>query len=243
MAYPTSEYSAQAKPKPVAAAPAVDYEALLAADPALQAALARANAEGVADQGALTEQRRAALIQYGAVPTDLPESMVGSIAPDINDTTRELANANTQAGLSTVAQLGQAYRRQRGGDIASLAGRGLLRSGAYRQHNREDLQAFQQNQANAAQSLLGTLAGYWGTYGQNQAAHAADVGQATSDALSRVVGQINAGELAPSVSLAAPAAAKPRPAPVTASALPSMLKPPGAARRASRAGANMRRFY
>lgn len=184
----------------------IDYQALLASDPVLQATLRAISGQGAQDQIALSEARNRALTQYGAVPD---ASVLGGLAPDITDVTRGLASDATASGLSTLGQLHHGYEQQQGGDIASLAGRGLLRSGAYRQHSMENLQGLQTGEANAQTGLLDSLSGLWSGYQGQQQQNAQQAQGATSDALSRVVGQINAGTI--SGAPAPPRPRKPRP--------------------------------
>lgn len=173
--------------------PAYDISTLLQSDPVLQAAMGNANTEGQRAQIALDQARQRALIGYGAVP-DNPQ--IGQLAGDVTPETRGLAEQNTQAGLSTLAQLLRGYQRQQAGDVASLAGRGILRSGGLRQHSLENLQTLQTGQAGAASSLLDQLAGQWQNYGQTQQQLAGNVNTATGEALTRALQQIQNGVIA-----------------------------------------------
>lgn len=184
-----------------------DYTALLRTDPALQALIAQVNAAGTQDKSALTAQRQQALIGYGAVPTVQDSALTGNLAPDIDQATRGLAQASTDSGLSTTAQLRQAYEQNRAGSNAALAARGMLQSGAYLQHANADLSGYQGDQATAQASLLAGLAGDWNTYQGQQATNAGNVNQGVSDALSRIVAGIGNGTVNPTAAPVHPLAA------------------------------------
>lgn len=194
------------------AAKTLNYQSLLGKDPILQSTLSAISGQGVDQQGALTQARQQALIGYGAIPGSVTSpalsSLLGGIAPDITQTTRDLAQSSTDSGLSTLAQLRQGYTHDQGASTADLGGRGLLRSGAYAQHAGENLQNLQTGEANAQTGLLGQLSGLWSGYQGQQQQNASQAQSATSDALTRIMGQINAGIIGTSpTNTPAPAAA------------------------------------
>lgn len=190
-----------AAPPPQPAAP--DYSTLLSSDPVLQAALRATTARGVQQEADLAGARQRALIQYGAIPDP---GILGGLGGDITDSTRQLAGQATEAGVSTTAQLRDAYKRQQSGDIGSLIGRNSLRSGDYKRLSRENLHGLQVGEANAQTSLLDTLAGFASTRADQQQQNVTGIQSAAGDALTRIVGQINAGTIGAGTSPAAAAA-------------------------------------
>lgn len=197
----------------------LDYTALFTSDPILQAALGQITAQNQQAQTALTAARQRALIEHGAIPDPgtLSSALTGNVGDDITDSTRQLAGQATEAGLSTLARLRRDYERQQEADVANLAGRGMLRSGAYRQHSTENLRNLQLGQYDAQQTLLDRLAGLWQGYQGQQADSASRAASATGDALTRALGQIDAGLVA------APAGPSPTPAHAPA---PQQAAPP-----------------
>lgn len=189
----------------------IDWATLLRGDPQLRAALQQINTAGVADTAALTAARQRALVGFGGIP----EGVGGA---DITDTVRQLAGQNTQAGLSTLAGLQHAYDLAQSGTVGSLIGRGLLRSGAYRQHSLENLRGLQTGTYQAQQGLLDTLAGYQKDYRAQQADLANQAATATNTALQGIIGNVNAGAYG-----SPPQAAPTRPA--TSSVPPVAPKP------------------
>lgn len=195
----------------------LDYQQLLANDPILKATLAASVATGAAQKTALSTARQQALIGYGAVPTEATSpgmaSILGGVGQDITPETQQLAGENTAAGLSTLAQLQKGYRNQQGASVSSLASRGMLHSGAFRQHSLDNIQNLQVGDANAQQGLLASLGNLYQGYQGQQQQNASTIENATGGALSRILGQVGNGTLA-SPTLKSPIA-KPKVAPQT----------------------------
>lgn len=183
---PAPTNSAANQPAPVQP----DYAALLSSDPILQQAIGAINAQGVKDQADVTAQRRQALIGYGGVPEG------AGVGDDVADpATRQLAQQSTEAGLSTLARLKHGYEQNQGGDISSLAARGMLHSGAFRQHSMENLLGYQTSTADAQQDLLSRLSGISGAFRDRQQGRADSVGKESGSALQRLTGMIGAGAI------------------------------------------------
>jgi hypothetical protein len=204
-AYPGSGSTQAAAPAAPASPAPVDYNALLASDPILGQTLAGYNSQGVQNQAQLTAQQQRALIQFGKVPSINLSAYGASIDP----TTAQLADQNTAAGTSTVANLQRAYQQAQQGSDASLAARGILHSGAYGQHAAENLQGYNQAGYQANQQLMDYLQGIYSGYLQQQQNLQSQGAQATNDALTRLIQQIQAGQITGGV----PAAAPPPPPP------------------------------
>lgn len=180
---------------PILYGPQPNYDALTAGDPQLAATMAQINAQGVTNQAQLTAAQQAALIRYGRIPDTLTSTLSGDLTPAVDDVTRGLADQSTASGFSTVAQLLKAYQNQQAGDTASLAARGLLHSGAYGQHQAEDLSNYNLAGANAQSTLMDYLNGLYSGYQTQQQALRTQATQAANDALQRQIAQIQAGQL------------------------------------------------
>lgn len=209
----------------------VDYQALLAGDPILGQTLAGYNAQGVQNMAQLTAAQQRALIQYGMVPAGQLPGVNG-----IDPTTQQLAEQNTTAGTSTVAALRRAYQQAQQGSDASLAARGILRSGAYGQHAAENLQGYTQAGYQSSQQLLDYLQGLYSGYLSQQQALQGQGVQATNDALARLIQQIQAGQIGagapPSSAPSAPSAPYQPPPPNPGGPplyVPGMITQPGQA--------------
>lgn len=168
----------------------VDWKALLENDPILGQSRVNIAAAGIGNQADLTAARRAAIASYGSVPGNL-----GNAAGDIDETTRQLAAQATSGGVSTIARLQRALNLANEGDVANVAGRGLLRSGATGQHLSDNLLGYNVAGFDAQQKLLDYLNGLWQGYQEQQQALQGQGVQAQADALSRLIEQIKAGLL------------------------------------------------
>lgn len=161
-----------------------NYLSLLRSDYGLQQQRL-ANANELAQQNlGYTAQRGAAINAYGAAP-DAP----------LTQSTLEAASANHP--LSVLAGLLRGYQGGQAASAEGLAARGILHSGAYLAHSNANLRDLGLGQAQAQQNLLGTLAGISQQQTAAQADAAKSNAQATSDALGRIVDQVNAGTIAP----------------------------------------------
>lgn len=182
------------------------YGQLYATDPVLRAVLAHDQVQDARNKKQLQAARDAALISYGIVPSDLPAGMVGDLT-GVTDSTRQLAQQATDSGLSTIARLARSYTERQSGDLGGLYARNALHSGDYKRLSENNLQDYQVAKSDAANQLLGQLAGYWNTYtGQQQ--QLADRNQnAVTDAYGRILSGIGNGTIAaPSAPPRAPSA-------------------------------------
>lgn len=135
------------------------YNQILANDPLLKQANANIAAGGVQNQAQLQAAQARALAQYGNVPSG---SLPG--VSEIDQTTRDLAAQNTAAGTSTYAQLQRALNVANQSSNASLAARGMLRSGAFGQHGAENLLNYNISQSGAVGKLMDYLQGLYSGY-------------------------------------------------------------------------------
>jgi len=213
---------------------APDYTALLANYPGLRAQIEAINQMGLANAARLTETRRRSLAQFGEIPdaAALSSPLVGNVNADINQVTRDLAQQATQGGVSTVAGLQRQRDLANQGSLASLAARGLLRSGATAQHLNENLGNYQRSLYGANQALQDQLGQAYQSFQGQQAQGQQDVAAATQKALEGVTGQVQAGLLGGGGTVgsgprpAAPAAGSPYPKGFAyATAKPQMVKP------------------
>lgn len=177
------------------AAPAqpVNYQALLNSDPVLQASLGQINTAAAANQGALTAARQTAIIQGGFDPTAFANSGVGNVAADITPAVQQEAQQATQAGLSQLGQAQHGYNLAQSQSLGSLAARGMLHSGAFRQHNLANLAGLQTDIANREGTTLGQLANAWNAYTGQQANLAGQAQTATENAATRLTNLIGQG--------------------------------------------------
>jgi len=199
------------------------YQQMLGNDPQLAAALAAIDAQQQAYQGQMTAAEQQALEQYGAIPAGLADQYASLVTP----TVQGIADQATQGGVSTVAQLAKAYAQNQTSTLDNLAGRGMLRSGATGVRENNDLQNYNVAGYNALNSLLGNLGQNYSTYlGQQDQLHQQST-TASSDALTRIINQINAGVVsAPTTATAAPGATTTPSPPPAAPAAPTAA--PGA---------------
>jgi hypothetical protein len=175
---------------PAAPTTSFNYTDLLKNDPILGQALAGFNASGVTNQAQLQAGQARALIQRGLVP----QGTLPGVS-QIDPTTAALAQQNTQAGTSVEAGLQRGYAQTRQANDASLAARGILRSGAYGQHAAEDLQGLNTGEYQADQATMDYLNGLYAGYQQQQQALQQSAVQSSQDALNRIIAQIQAGQL------------------------------------------------
>jgi hypothetical protein len=165
-----------------------DLQRLIESDPLYHQTVLDIDAQRAADKAGLAAQRQGALVQYGAIP-DLTNSLglVGDDLPgEITDTIRQLAQQNTSAGLSTTARLQQAYQDLVGQTKNDLTARGLLSSGETGYQLGRAQLGFTQQQSDALQQLLSTLAGYENGYLGNESARIAALRQSAGEAAGRI---------------------------------------------------------
>jgi len=163
---------------------------------ALQAYLAPSqqllNAQGGANAGGRDAAYSSLIARYGQVPD---ASVLGQFGINPSQETRDLAQQATQSGLSTTAQLAQAYRQTQAGDAAAAAARGLGHSGFVGQFTNQNLQGYEQQRAQAVDALLSQLGQARSTYEQQQAALRQQGATDTQNALQMLIARINAGQI------------------------------------------------
>jgi hypothetical protein len=171
---------------------APNFQKLLAGDTQLRSTLTDLQAQKTGLDANLQAQRSSQLAQYGGIPSNFG-NLAGSV--NVDETTRGLANAATQSGVSTLAQLAHAYQKQQSASAGDVAARGIGRSGAYGQHATENLHNYNIAQYQAQQQLLDTLNSLWSNYQQNTQGLVNQGATANTEALQRIIEQINAGVL------------------------------------------------
>lgn len=179
-----------ASPAPAPAAlpkPKIDLHQLIENDPLYKQTAADVAASRISSQAQLSAARRRALTMYGEIPDFSPNAgLVGEVAPDVDNTVRQLAQQNTAAGLSTTGRLRQAYDENVKALQNSLAARGLLSSGETGYQVGKQNTQYQQTRYDALQQLLDLLANYQGSYLSNDAALRAQLRAAAEGAAGRV---------------------------------------------------------
>lgn len=199
------------------------YQQQIGNDPILGQQLAGFNASGVSNQAGLNAAQQRALIQYGGVPD--PALLAKYGVAGIDATTSDLASQNTASGLSTLAKIGNAYKQADQSSVASEAARGLLHSGAYGQHAAENLLNYNQEQDTGTQALLDYLSGIYNGYLSQQQSLQNSAASAQGDALTRLIAQINAGQITYPTNVANPGYVPPANNPASGAALYSLLNP------------------
>ncbi len=176
---------------------APDLTSLLTSDPGyIQAKTAYTGALGNAT-GALGQGVSQALINFGAVPDlnalasqfGLTPQQVTALTGAISPGAAGLAQQYTQSGDSVLAKLNQAHGQALDALKASLAGRGMLESGATGIGTRLEDQNYQQGMASAYQQLMGILTGDYGNYTNSINAAQGNLATAAGDAYSRAEAQ------------------------------------------------------
>ncbi len=172
------------KPKRQAAPTGYNWDALLKGYPGYAQSIADIDAQRTAQGLSFDEARQRALVGYGSLGEF--GGRLGALRPG----TAELAAQNP---YSTSALLNRDFGKAQNALAGNLAGRGLLRSGAYLQHSNDNL--FNQGQARftAQQGLLDTLGKLQSGYTQDQQGLARDAATATAQATAGVVKGIGAG--------------------------------------------------
>lgn len=185
---------------PVGGAPkdtSPDLTSLLSSDPGyIQAKSAYTAATGAAG-GALGQGITQALINFGAVPDLASIAAQYGLTPDevqaltgaIPANTGELAAQNTQSGDSVLARLQQTHDEALNSLRASLAGRGMLESGATGIGTKLEDQNYNQGMYDAYQTLMSTLTGDYGNYTSAMNAASGNLATAAGDAYSRAEAQ------------------------------------------------------
>ncbi len=202
------------------------YQNWLANDPTLQSVLAGINATGSAYKGQLGNQEAQLLEQYGLIPAG-----AGQYASFIDPTVAGIAQSNTNAGTSTIAQLARAAAQQHVSTLDNLAARGMLRSGATGVRENNDLTNANQASYDALQKLLSGLSANYGGYLSQQDQLNQEIAGANSTAMQRLTDLINNGTIqAPTqtskTSVTTPSAAPSVPgAPSVGTAIPKQPAP------------------
>ncbi len=170
-------------PAPGAAAPGGYnyYTQKLRNDAILQPYLGGITTQMGANTVGLGTQQSALLGRYGAVPG----ANVLGFTP--SQEARDLAAASTAGGYSTTAQLAKAYGQTNAGDAAIAAATGRGHSGWVGQYMQQNQDAYQQQQAQALDELLGKLGAAQGNYLGQQQGLQDKAFQATNDTLGRYI--------------------------------------------------------
>lgn len=161
---------------------------------------------------------RRAVIELGAVPDfqkagrDLGSSSLGYLQNDINDETRQLAQKNTDEGLSLMARLEHEHKRVQDQVRSTLAARGIFRSGETGFQMGEQGLKYKQALTDAEKAVMDHISQIIGTFVTNEADRRNAMAQAVFAATNRM-GQYPGMPKAPAAAPAAqaPAAAQ-RPA-------------------------------
>jgi hypothetical protein len=114
----------------------------------------------------------------------------------LDDATRTAIEKANRGGLSTLAQMADAYQRRNASQTANLGQRGIVRSGAFGANALQSAKNYAINKSQALLALENTLGGY---HQQGLAAEQAAIGQRTQsdqDSLDRMIELIKSGIIA-----------------------------------------------
>lgn len=164
------------------------YQQVLAANRAAEQAAAAAR------KAALQQM----LIQFGLIPEGFKDPY-----GDIDQTTRDLAAANTTSGISASARLKQALQDAQRGSVRNLTARGLRRSGTRGYQLRKNQLGYDQSYSDAVQQLLSGANSLYSNFAQGQYNRATNL----SSALANAIASLNFGANGPSIPTISPPSA------------------------------------
>jgi hypothetical protein len=140
-----------------------DYRSLIDNDAGFQQAKLDFGAQGVADASSLAAQTQRALTLLGEVPdfgASAPPGLdLGLLNQAVTPQTRELAQSNTDAGLSIAARQQKAFKDQVRQIKNALAARGALRSGEAGHQLQEAQTGYDQARFDTTQEFVEWIAG------------------------------------------------------------------------------------
>lgn len=119
-------------------------------------------AQNTSERADVAQQAQRALIDYGAIPAGELNPLLG-----VTDATRQLAEQNTGAGMSTLARIQHAAELARQGSLDKLAARGMLSSGETGFQLGELGLQRQQAEYDALQQVMDRLFGMQSAFGQS----------------------------------------------------------------------------
>lgn len=156
-----------------------DYATMIQNDPAFMALKNSLSAQGIASAAQLRGAVQQALINFGAVPENLPSGVLSSTGLDTG-LTSQLASQNP---FSVLAQLAQQYSTAQDTTKNQLAARGILSSGETGYQLGNLGQANAQQNYNVTNALLGNIGSYNAQYlaGQQAAANQLSQGAFTAE--------------------------------------------------------------
>lgn len=140
-----------------------------------QAAIEAQRAAAAADRKATIKDL---LIAFGMVPEGF-EDPYG----DIDQTTRDLAKAKTDSGLSAVARMREALQLGQRDSSRDLTSRGLRRSGDRGFQMRKNQLAFDRNYTDAIAQVLGGARGIYSSFAQGEFARQSQLAQALASSM------------------------------------------------------------
>lgn len=121
-------------------------------------------AQSEAEKAAGITSIRQALVQFGLIPATGFEDKWGAL----DATTKNLAQTNTDTGISTYARLLEGKNDSIKALLADLNAKGLRRSGAKGYQLRRRQLDFDRNFQDSLSALLGRIGGIYNTYTQNE---------------------------------------------------------------------------
>lgn len=167
---------------------APDYASLINNDPAFMQMKSDLGAQGVSDAAQRAAATQRALVQWGDVPQfdQLTGLQADYLNQDVTPATRELAQKNTEAGLSIKARQDKAFKDQVRQIKNALAARGALRSGEAAYSLQEAQLGRDQATYDTTQAILDFLSGLQAGYAERQRLLRTQEAQGAAEAAGRV---------------------------------------------------------
>lgn len=165
-----------------------DYASLIQNDPLFLQMQKDLKAQGVSDAASRAAMTQRALIGFGQVPQFDGLSGLNPewLNQDVSEQTRQLAQQNTDAGLSMAARQQKAFQDQLKAIRNALAARGALRSGEAGYAFQEAQIGFDQAKYDTTQQLIDFIAGLQAGFTQAEQGRQGQLGQGAQDAAGRV---------------------------------------------------------
>lgn len=186
------EQTTGASPGGAAATVAPNYDQILQSSPEVSFANREALTGSAMDASARAAAIRRAVIELGAVPDfksaakSLGMDSIGYLENDIDDNTRQLAQKNTQEGLSLMARLEHEHKRVQEQVQSTLASRGIFRSGETGFQMGEQGLRYKQALTDAEKAVMDHISQVVGSFVTNERDRRNMVAQAIFSAMGRV---------------------------------------------------------
>lgn len=168
-----------------------NYQDLIQNDPLFRQMRADLGAQGVQDAASRAAQTQRALVLFGQVPSF--DALAGLnpewLNQDVTAQTRQLAQQNTDAGLSLAARQQEQFKNQVREIRNALAARGALRSGESAHQLQQAQTGYDRAKFDATQELMDFISGLQAGFAQAERGRQSQLGQGAAEAAGRVPDQ------------------------------------------------------